>query len=86
MSILLCVMVGCTQSDPSCDSSLQGSVTVRLNATSTTRATTPGNGDIYRGGGMEDLTLILVNSMGYISDIQRLSSLTGADQLVKSVT
>ena len=86
MSILLCVMVGCTQSDPSCDSSLQGSVTVRLNATSTTRATTPGNGDIYRGGGMEDLTLILVNSMGYISDIQRLSSLTGAEQLVKSVT
>lgn len=86
MIVLLCVVVGCTQSDPSCDSSKQGSITVTLNATSVTRATTPGDGDIYSGGGMEDLTLILVNSMGYISEIQRLSSLAGEEQLVKSVT
>lgn len=34
---------------------------------------------------MEDVTLILVNSMGRISEIQRIASLTGGEQRVKSV-
>lgn len=57
-----------------------------LNATATTRATTPGDGNIYDGGGMEDVTLILVNSMGNISEIQQISSLSGEEQRAKSVT
>ncbi|MBO5234346.1 MAG: hypothetical protein J6B27_01370, partial [Alistipes sp.] len=45
-----------------------------------------GDGDIFNGGGMEDLTLVLVNSMGYISEIQQILSLTGEEQRIKSVT
>ena len=35
---------------------------------------------------MEDLTLVLVNSMGRISEIQRIAALTGEEQKIKSVT
>jgi hypothetical protein len=38
------------------------------------------------GGGMEDVTLVLVNSMGNISEIQRITALTGEEQKVKKVT
>ena len=35
---------------------------------------------------MEDLTLVLVNSMGYISEIQRIEAISGEEQKIKSVT
>lgn len=85
ISLLLCV-VGCTQQVVEHPSEQKGSLTVVLNATAATRATTPGDGDIYRGGGMEDLTLVLVNSMGYISEIQRIEAISGEEQKIKSVT
>ncbi len=69
-----------------CDLPAQGSLTVTFSATSVARAATPGDGDIYSGGGMEDLTLVLVNSMGNVSEVQRLQSLVGDEQRVKSVT
>lgn len=77
--------VGCSQLGSEYPSE-KGSLSVVLNATATTRATTPGDGNIYDGGGMEDVTLILVNSMGNISEIQQISSLSGEEQRAKSVT
>lgn len=61
-------------------------MTVEITTAVPTRAVTPGDGDIYTGGGMEDLTLVLVNSMGRISEIQRIAALTGEEQKIKSVT
>lgn len=86
ITILLCAISGCTRYETMCNLPAQGSLTVTLNATSATRATVPGDGDIYSGGGMEDLTLVLVNSMGNVSEIQRLQSLVGDEQRIKSVT
>lgn len=85
ISLLLCV-VGCTQHAIEQPLAQEGSLTVVLNAPAQTRATTPGDGDLFRGGGMEDLTLVLVNSMGRISEIQSLTSLSGEEQKIKSVT
>lgn len=79
------VGVGCSQLGPEEFSAEKGSLRVMLKATEATRATTPGNGNIYDGGGMEDVTLVLVNSMGEISEIQKITSLTGDEQRVKSV-
>lgn len=81
----MCV-VGCTQHAIEQPLAQEGSLTVVLNAPAQTRATTPGDGDLFRGGGMEDLTLVLVNSMGRISEIQSLTSLSGEEQKIKSVT
>ena len=75
---------GCTHSESIYSG--QGALTVSINATPLTRATVPGDGDLYMGGGMEDVTLVLVNSMGNISEIQRITALTGDDQKVKDVT
>ena len=83
---MLCIATGCTPHETEHLPSGQGSLSVVINATSVTRATTPGDGDIFNGGGMEDLTLVLVNSMGYISEIQQILSLTGEEQRIKSVT
>ncbi len=85
ISLLLCV-VGCTQHAVEQPLAQEGSLTVVLNAPAQTRATTPDDGDLFRGGGMEDLTLVLVNSMGRISEIQSLTSLSGEEQKIKSVT
>lgn len=82
--VLLAIVVGCSRSENI--GSEQGGLTVTVSAVQHTRATAPGNGDIYTGGGMEDVTLVLVNSMGYISEIQRITALTGEEQTVKSVT
>lgn len=82
--VLLAIVVGCSRSENI--GSEQGGLTVTVSAVQHTRATAPGNGDIYTGGGMEDVTLVLVNSMGYISEIQRIIALTGEEQKVKSVT
>lgn len=82
--VLLAIVVGCSRSENI--GSEQGGLTVTVSAVQHTRATAPGNGDIYTGGGMEDVTLVLVNSMGYISEIQRITALTGEEQKVKSVT
>ena len=75
---------GCTHSESIYSG--QGALTVSINATPLTRATIPGDGDLYMGGGMEDVTLVLVNSMGNISEIQRITALTGDEQKVKDVT
>lgn len=75
---------GCTHSESIYSG--QGALTVSINATPLTRATVPGDGDLYMGGGMEDVTLVLVNSMGNISEIQRITALTGEEQKVKDVT
>lgn len=75
---------GCTHSESIYSG--QGALTVSINATPLTRATVPGDGDLYMGGGMEDVTLVLVNSMGNISEIQRITALTGDEQKVKDVT
>lgn len=75
---------GCTHSESIYSG--QGALTVSINATPLTRATVPGDGDIYMGGGMEDVTLVLVNSMGNISEIQHITALTGDEQKVKDVT
>ena len=86
ISLLMCLFMGCAQSDIDAPQPLKGSLTVRLSAVPTTRATTPGDGDIYKGGGMEDLTLILVNQMEDISEIQQITNITGDEQCVKQVT
>lgn len=75
---------GCTHSESIYSG--QGALTVSINATPLTRATVPGDGDLYMGGGMEDVTLVLVNSMGNISEIQRITALTGDEQKIKDVT
>lgn len=75
---------GCTHSESIYSG--QGALTVSINATPLTRATVPGDGNLYMGGGMEDVTLVLVNSMGNISEIQRITALTGDEQKVKDVT
>ncbi len=85
VSLLLCGLMGCSQL-PEELSSEQGTLNVVLRATTVTRATTPGDGNLYDGGGMEDVTLVLVNSMGNISEIQKVTSLTGEEQRIKSVT
>jgi hypothetical protein len=81
----LLTAISCTHTETTLHSE-SGSLSVELNAVAPTRAVTPGDGDIYTGGGMEDVTLVLVNSMGYISEIQRITNLTGKDQTVKKVT
>lgn len=83
---LLTTFAGCSQHDLDRELSGGGSLTVELTTAVPTRAVTPGDGDIYTGGGMEDLTLVLVNSMGRISEIQRIAALTGEEQKIKSVT
>lgn len=81
----LLTAISCTHTETTLHSE-SGSLSVELNAVAPTRAVTPGDGDIYTGGGMEDVTLVLVNSMGYISEIQRITNLTGNEQTVKKVT
>lgn len=81
----LLTALSCTHTETTLHSE-SGSLSVELNAVAPTRAVTPGDGDIYTGGGMEDVTLVLVNSMGYISEIQRITNLTGQEQTVKKVT
>jgi hypothetical protein len=81
----LLTAISCTHTETTLHSE-SGSLSVELNAVAPTRAVTPGDGDIYTGGGMEDVTLVLVNSMGYISEIQRITNLTGKEQTVKKVT
>ena len=86
ISLLMCLFMGCAQSDIDAPQPLKGSLTVQFSAVPATRATTPGDGDIYKGGGMEDLTLILVNQMEVISEIQQITNITGDEQRVKQVT
>ena len=86
ISLLMCLFMGCAQSDIDAPQPLKGSLTVQFSAAPATRATTPGDGDIYKGGGMEDLTLILVNQMEVISEIQHITNITGDEQRVKHVT
>ena len=81
----LLTVFSCTHTETTLHSE-SGSLSVELNAVAPTRAVTPGDGDIYTGGGMEDVTLVLVNSMGYISEIQRITNLIGEEQKVKKVT
>ncbi len=86
MIAVLCLAVSCAQHAPEFHSAEQGSLSITVKSSAVTRAATPGDGNIFRGGGMEDLTLVLVNSMGEISEIQRIASLAGDEQRIKRVT
>lgn len=50
------------------------------------RAETPGDGNSYDGGGMEDLSLVLVNPNGVVAAISRLTGITGDEQRIKQVS
>lgn len=62
-----------------------GSLRVAVQMQSFSRAATPGDGSVADGGGMEDLTLVLVDPNGVVAAKQQLTALTGDDQLVKEV-
>ncbi|MBR5849859.1 MAG: hypothetical protein IKZ12_02185 [Alistipes sp.] len=62
-----------------------GSLRVAVQLEGFSRAESPGDGSIYDGGGMEDLTLVVVNQNSKVEAIQHLSALSGGDQLVKEV-
>ena len=85
--ILLLVLFACTQEEESILAPQgSGSLTLTIASTPASRAETPGDGNLAGGGGMEDLTLVLVNPVGRISEISQLSGLTGAEQTIKTVT
>lgn len=62
------------------------SLTLEVATSALTRASAPGNGDLYNGGGMEDLTVVLVNSSNVIAAKQQVTGLTENDQKIKVVT
>ena len=80
VSALVCILLGCSHSDIMPQTAEKGSLRVVIGTSQPTRAVSPGDGNIYDGGGMEDLTILLVNPMGVISEIQRLSQLSGVEQ------
>lgn len=84
--LLLSIVCGCTLDEMNPSRELRGALQLSLQTQPQTRAVTPGDGDIYTGGGMEDLTLILVNSQNRIADIQILENLQGEEQKVMEVT
>lgn len=86
LSALVGILLGCSQVDVVPQPQDKGSLRVVISASQPTRAVSPGDGNIYDGGGMEDLTLLLVNPMGEISEIQRLTQLSAEEQRVKEVT
>ncbi len=63
----------------------QGTLRVGVALQGFSRATTPGDGSIYDGGGMEDLTLVLVDPNARVAAKQQLTALTGEDRVVKEV-
>ena len=63
----------------------QGMLRVGVALQGFSRAETPGDGSIYDGGGMEDLTLVVVDPNSKVAAKQQLTALTGADRLVKEV-
>ena len=86
VSALVCILLGCSHSDIMPQTAEKGSLRVVIGTSQPTRAVSPGDGNIYDGGGMEDLTILLVNPMGEISEIQRLTQLSGEEQKIKEVT
>lgn len=62
-----------------------GSLRVAVQLQGFSRAATPGDGAVYDGGGMEDLTLVVVNPHGEVAAIQQLTALSGDEQKVKEV-
>ena len=62
------------------------SLTLEVATSALTRASAPGNGDLYNGGGMEDLTVVLVNSSNVIAAKLQVTGLTENDQKIKVVT
>lgn len=63
-----------------------GQLVVSIDTGAFSRADSPGDGNIYDGGGMEDLTLVLVNPNGVVAAIERFTDLTGDEQRVKRVS
>lgn len=63
----------------------QGVLRVGVALQGFSRAETPGDGSIYDGGGMEDLTLVVVDPNSKVAAKQQLTALTGDDRLVKEV-
>ena len=63
----------------------QGVLRVGVALQGFSRAETPGDGSIYDGGGMEDLTLVVVDPNSKVAAKQQLTALTGEDRLVKEV-
>ena len=86
VSVFVCILLGCSQADIVPQPADKGSLRVVIGASQPTRAVSPGDGNIYDGGGMEDLTILLVNPMDEISEIQRLTQLSGEEQKIKEVT
>lgn len=85
--MLLVALFACSQEEESLPAPQgSGSLTLTIASTPASRAETPGDGDLAGGGGMEDLSLVLVNPVGRISEISHLTGLTGAEQTIKTVT
>lgn len=85
--MLLVALFACSQEEESLPAPQgSGSLTLTIASTPASRAVTPGDGNLAGGGGMEDLSLVLVNPVGRISEISHLTGLTGAEQTIKTVT
>lgn len=84
--LLLWLMGGCTKEESPLNETPTGALTLQVSTGAPTRAQSPGDGNLYDGGGMEDLTLVLVNPNNRVAAIQRLTNLTGQEQLIREVT
>ena len=83
---LLLLLIGCSKEAAVPPKEGRGSLTVVVASTPAGRAVTPGDGNLMQGGGMEDLTLVLVNPVGMISEKVQLTGLTGSEQQIRRVT
>ena len=81
---LWCLLFACEKQEvPQPDG--EGALCVSVQLQDFARAATPGDGSVYDGGGMEDLTLVVVNPKGEVAAIQQLTALSGDAQKVKEV-
>jgi len=86
LGLLMGWMVACSNEqipDPQQD---KASLTLEVATSAASRAVAPGDGDLYKGGGMEDLTVVLVNSSNVIVAKKQVTGLTGEEQKTKVVT
>ena len=66
--LLLWLMGGCTKEESPLNETPVGALTLQVSTGAPTRAQSPGDGNLYDGGGMEDLTLVLVNPNNRVAD------------------
>lgn len=86
MCMLLGLMVACTKEQAFDLQQGKASLTLEVATSAVSRATAPGDGNLYEGGGMEDLTVVLVNSNNVIVAKQQVTGLTGNDMKTTEVT